>query len=38
MGEAGEKFAWRMHAYTVMRNHYHLGLETPEPNLVDGMH
>jgi len=38
MGEACEKFAWRVHAYTVMRNHYHLGLETPEPNLVDGMH
>lgn len=38
MGEACEKFAWRMHAYTVMRNHYHLGVETPEPNLVAGMH
>src|SRR5687767_6053373 len=21
-----------------MRNHYHLAVETPEPNLVDGMH
>ncbi len=28
---------WRVHAYVVMRNHYHLALETPEPTLVDGM-
>ena len=26
-----------MHGYVVMRNHYHLALETPEPNLVEGM-
>ena len=37
-GEACEKFGWRMHAYIVMRNHFHLALETPEPNLVAGMH
>lgn len=37
-GEACEKFGWRMHAYVVMRNHYHFALETPEPNLVAGMH
>lgn len=29
---------WRAHAYALMRNHYHLALETPEPNLVEGMH
>ncbi|RKX35548.1 MAG: transposase [Verrucomicrobia bacterium] len=36
--EATKLFSWRIHAYVVMRNHYHLALETPEPNLVDGMH
>lgn len=29
---------WRAHAYALMRNHYHLAIETPEPNLVEGMH
>ena len=28
---------WRVHAYVLMGNHYHLLLETPEPNLVAGM-
>lgn len=32
------RYGWKLHAYTVMRNHYHLALETPEPNLVAGMH
>lgn len=35
--EACGKFDWRLHAYVVMRNHYHLALETPEPNLSVGM-
>ena len=35
--EACGKFGWRLHAYVVMRNHYHLALETPEPNLSVGM-
>lgn len=38
LGEAAEIFRWQVHAYAVMRNHFHLALETPEPNLVDGMH
>lgn len=38
LGEAAELFRWRVHAYVVMRNHFHLALETPEPNLVAGMH
>lgn len=38
LGEAVELFRWRVHAYVVMRNHFHLALETPEPNLVAGMH
>jgi putative transposase len=32
------RYGWRLHAFAVMRNHYHLALETPEPNLVGGMH
>jgi REP element-mobilizing transposase RayT len=28
---------WKIHAYVLMSNHYHLLLETPEPNLVAGM-
>jgi putative transposase len=37
LGEACEKTGWVVHAYVVMRNHYHLALETPAANLVDGM-
>ena len=29
---------WRIHAYVLMGNHYHLLLETPEANLSQGMH
>ncbi len=36
--EAVAIYGWCLHAYTIMRNHYHLALETPQPNLVDGMH
>ena len=35
--EACGKTGWRIHAYVLMANHYHLLLQTPEPNLVDGM-
>ena len=28
---------WRLYAYCLMSNHYHLLIETPEGNLVDGM-
>jgi putative transposase len=38
LGEACETFGWELHAYVIMRNHFHLALETPQPNLVDGMH
>lgn len=31
------KCGWRLHAYVIMNNHYHLALETPQPNLVEGM-
>jgi REP element-mobilizing transposase RayT len=36
--EAVGRYGWRLHAYVLMRNHYHLAVETPEPNLVAGMH
>lgn len=36
--EAKQRMGWRVHAYALMRNHYHLAIETPEPNLVQGMH
>ena len=32
-----EKYNWRCHAYCLMGNHYHLLLETPDPNLSLGM-
>lgn len=35
--EARERTGWSLHAYVLMGNHYHLLLETPEPNLVAGM-
>ncbi|MFT4693037.1 MAG: transposase [Verrucomicrobiia bacterium] len=35
--ECGAKTGWLIHAYVLMGNHYHLLLETPEPNLVTGM-
>jgi putative transposase len=28
---------WRVHAWVLMGNHFHLLLETPQPNLVTGM-
>jgi REP element-mobilizing transposase RayT len=37
LGETCGRCGWRVHAYVLMGNHYHLLLETPEANLVDGM-
>ena len=37
LGEACERTGWRVHAWVLMSNHYHLMLETPEANLVTGM-
>ena len=36
--EACDRYAWWLHAYVIMSNHFHLCLETPKANLVDGMH
>lgn len=37
LGEACAMTGWRVHAWVLLSNHYHLMLETPEPNLVAGM-
>jgi putative transposase len=37
LAEVCERCGWKVHAYVLMSNHFHLLLETPEPNLVDGM-
>lgn len=36
--EACGLHGWRLYAYVVMSNHYHLAVETPRANLVEGMH
>lgn len=37
VGEACAMTGWRVHAWVLMSNHYHLMIETPEANLVAGM-
>ena len=37
LAEAGQKAGWQVHAYGLMRNHYHVVMETPNANLVAGM-
>ena len=34
LGEACQKTRWQVQAYCLMRNHFHLVVETPEANLV----
>ena len=36
-GQACTKTGWLVHAWVLMRNHYHLVLQTPQANLVAGM-
>jgi putative transposase len=36
--ETAARCGWQLHAFVVMRNHYHLAVTTPEPNLAAGMH
>ena len=38
LGEACQRFDWVVHAFAAMRNHFHLALTTPLPNLSEGMH
>ncbi|MEN3943014.1 transposase [Prosthecobacter sp. SYSU 5D2] len=37
LGQACEMTGWRVHAWVLMGNHYHLFIQTPEANLVAGM-
>lgn len=37
LGEACAKTDWQVHAYCLMAHHFHLVIETPQPNLVAGM-
>ena len=37
LAETCQKTGWQMHAYCLMRNHFHLVMETPEANLVEGL-
>lgn len=35
---ACERSDWVLHAFVIMRNHFHLAVETPAGNLIAGMH
>jgi REP element-mobilizing transposase RayT len=37
LGETCVRTGWQIHAYCLMRNHFHLIIETPRANLVAGM-
>jgi len=37
LGQTCRKTGWQLHAYCLMSNHFHLVVETPQPNLVEGM-
>ena len=37
LGQACTKTGWQVHTYCLMRNHFHLVVETPQANLVAGM-
>ena len=37
LAEASERSGFRVHAFVLMSNHYHLLLETPQANLSQGM-
>lgn len=37
LAELTQRYNWICHAYCLMRNHYHLLIETPDGNLSEGM-
>ena len=37
LAEACQKTGFQAHAYCLMKNHFHLVVETPDANLVAGM-
>src|SRR5215211_5853143 len=37
LGAVCERTGWRVHAWVLMSNHYHLLIDTPQANLIAGM-
>jgi putative transposase len=37
LAEVGERYDWRLLCYCLLGNHYHLLVQTPDPNLARGM-
>lgn len=37
LGQACEKTGWQVHAYCLMKNHFHLVIETPQPTPLPGL-
>lgn len=37
LARAQQRYGWRVHAYCLMGNHFHLLVGTPEPNISEGM-
>jgi REP element-mobilizing transposase RayT len=38
LGDGAKRFGWSITAWVLMTNHFHLVIQTPEPNLSRGMH
>jgi REP element-mobilizing transposase RayT len=38
LGKTAKRFGWSITAWVLMTNHFHLVIQTPEPNLSRGMH
>jgi REP element-mobilizing transposase RayT len=38
LGVAAKRFGWSVTAWVLMTNHFHLVIQTPQPNLSRGMH
>ena len=38
LAEVVSEYGWACYAYCLMSNHYHLFIETPQPNISEGMH
>ena len=38
LGRNATRCGWRVFAYALMSNHFHIFLRTPQPNLSVGMH
>ena len=37
LGATCQRAGWQVHAYCLMNNHFHLVVETPRANLIEGM-